>query len=374
MIGSAVALELVRRRVGRVVLMDARHAGEGMSGRSSALVRMHYSFRPEVELAVLGRRLYAGWLDWTGAPSLLRHTGFVRFVGPGEEGHLRQNAAMQRACGADVELVEGARLRQLLPGWRVDDVALAAYEPMGAYGDGARAAGDMVARARDLGAEYRPRTQVTGLRRHGDQLTGVDTDQGPLAAPVVVCATGPWTSRLLATVGIRVAIEPELHAVAIVRPVQGAAPARLACIDSRTRTYFRPDGGSGWLVGDFSGPRGVDPDDFPQQPGLEELASLVTRAAARVPALGEAELIRGYTGIYDMTPDAHPLLGRMPELDGLVVACGFSGMGFKIAPAVGVVLAEMVSGAPSSVNVSAFRPDRFQQGEAIRVPHAYQDD
>ncbi len=373
--GSAVALELARRRAGRVVVVDARHGGEGMSGRSSALVRMHYTFRPEVELAVLGLRLYRSWPDWVGAPSLLHPTGFVRFVGPGEEASLRANVAMQRACGAEVELLGGDELQRLLPGWRLDGDTLAAHEPQGAYGDGARAAGDMLARARALGADYRPRVAVTGLQRRTDRIVGVETTSGPIAAPLVVCATGPWTPTLLAGAGIHVPIETELHVVAIVHHPGGPPPARLACIDAVSGTYFRPDGERTSLVGDFTGPRGADPDDFPQQPGMEELAQLVGRAASRMPALGEGGIARGYTGIYDMTPDARPLLGALPETEGLIVVCGFSGMGFKIAPAIGVVMAELIeSGRARSVDISAFRPDRFARGEPIRPLHPYGDE
>ena len=373
--GSAIALELVRRRAGRVLVLDARHAGEGMSARSSALVRMHYTFRPEVELAVLGLRRYREWPEWVGAPTLLRHTGFVRFVGPGETDRLRANCAMQRECGAEVDLVGGEALRRLLPGWRIDDVELAAYEPNGAYGDGARAAGDMLARARALGAEYRAQVRVTQLGRQGDRIVGVETASGTVASPLVICATGPWTPRLLDPLGCRLPITTALHAVAIVRHPGLAPPARPACIDSASRTYFRPDGDGSSLIGDFSGPRGVDPDDFPQHPRMDALADLVERAATRVPALAEGGIARGYTGVYDMTPDARPLIGHAPDLEGAIVACGFSGMGFKIAPAIGVVVAELVlDGRATTVDISAFDPDRFRRGEPIRAPFEYQDD
>ncbi len=373
--GSAIALELARRRAGRIVILDERHVGEGMSGRSSALVRMHYSFRSEVELAVLGLRRYREWTEWTGAPPLLRQTGFVRFVAPGEVDRLRANVAMQQACGARVELLEGEALARRLPGWRLDDVGLAAVEPDGAYGDGARAAGDMLARARDLGADYLPRVRATALRQRLATVQGVETTQGLIASALVVCATGPWTSRLLDPIGCRLPIATELHTVAVVHEPPEPATARLACIDSASRTYFRPDGEHSWLVGDFSGTRDVDPDAFPQHPAMDALGSLVSRASRRCPGLGEGGIARGYTGVYDMTPDSRPLLGGIPGIDGLVVACGFSGMGFKLAPAIGVVIAELiVDGHATSVDISAFQPDRFSRNRPIRAPHEYADD
>ena len=95
----------------------------------------------------------------------------------------------------------------------------------------------------------------------------------------------------------------------------------------------------------------------------------------RVPSLAEAGIAGGVTGVYDMTPDARPLLGRVPGLDGLIVAAGFSGMGFKIAPAVGESIAGLIAGPPpGSVDLTPFRPSRFDEGMPIEPPHPYSDD
>ncbi len=372
--GSSIALQLARRRAGGIVVLDTHGVGQGMSGRSSALVRMHYAFRPEVELAVASLALFESWPDLVGAPSVLRRTGLIRFVRPGEVDRLRANVAMQRACGATVELVAGPDLVTLLPGWRCAGDELAAYEPMGAYGDGARVASDLLARARTLGASYRPGVAVTGLRRAGARVVGVETAEGPVAADVVVVAAGPWTPALLAGAGLEVPITGELHAIALVEDPQAPAGPRPACIDAVTRTYHRPDGPGSTLVGAFSGRPWSDPEHFPQHPPMEELATMVAAAARRLPALAGGGIAHGYTGIYDLTPDGRALLGPVPDAPGLFLAAGFSGTGFKLAPAIGVVLAELIlDGRAATVDIDAFRPDRFQRGEPIRPAFDYED-
>ena len=115
-----------------------------------------------------------------------------------------------------------------------------------------------------------------------------------------------------------------------------------ACIDSVTATYFRSDAHDKFLVGDFYGKRPVDPDNFPQRASDESLEEIIERACRRIPKLEEAEVMRGVTGVYDMTPDSRPLLGEIPGIGGLYVCAGFSGMGFKISPAIGVVMSELV--------------------------------
>jgi glycine/D-amino acid oxidase-like deaminating enzyme len=375
---------------------------------------MHYTFGPEVELAVRSDAMFEAWPDLVGRPPCVRRTGFVRIVSPGEEAALRANVAMQRALGARAEVIDAAGLKEVAPGLRTDDVESAAWEPNGGYGDGAVVAGDLLAAARARGVRYRPHAPIASLLTDGGRVIGVelaasgretggdrtgrngtgrDGTDGDRAggdktaagrtgrsggdreyAGTVVLAAGVWSSPLLRTAGVVLPIETELHRVAVLAHGAGQG-APLACIDSTTQAYFRPEaGGSMTLVGAFAGQRGADPDAVAAATD-EDLAPLVQAASRRVPALGDAGIVRGVTGVYDMTPDARPLLGRLPGLDGLIVAAGFSGMGFKIAPAVGEGIAGLIAGAPAgSVDLAPFRPGRLGEGQPIEPPHPYSDD
>jgi sarcosine oxidase, subunit beta len=374
-IGAATAFQLSLLGAGDVLVVDRATAGSGMSCRSSALVRMHYTFPPEVELAVRSDAMFAAWPELTGRPSCIRRTGFARIVAPGEESALRANLAMQRALGARAEAIDAAALKELAPGFRVDDISCAGWEPDGGYGDGAIVAGDLLAAARERGVRYRPNTVVRSLLSDGDRVTGISTGGGQEHAGTVILAAGVWSPALARTAGVCLPIENELHRVAVLaHPPADGAP--FACIDSVTQTYFRPEaGGTRTLVGAFTGPRGADPDRTPETASAEDLVPQVQAASHRVPALAEAGIARGVTGVYDMTPDFRPLLGRVPGLDGLIVAAGFSGMGFKISPAVGESLAGLIAGPPpGSVDLAPFRPSRFDEGSPIEPPHPYSDD
>lgn len=129
------------------------------------------------------------------------------------------------------------------------------------------------------------------------------------------------------------------------------------------------------LVGAFYGPRGVDPDDFEQAASDESLAEMAVGASRRIPALEEGGVVRGITGVYDMSPDARPLLGEVPGIRGLHVAAGFSGMGFKISPAVGLAMSELVlDGRGATIDIGDFRPGRFAEGRPIKAEYEYEDD
>jgi glycine/D-amino acid oxidase-like deaminating enzyme len=197
---------------------------------------------------------------------------------------------------------------------------------------------------------------------------------GVIEAPQVVVATGPWCRPLVAAAGFDPPIESEFHEVALVKNPRGLGSIGPAGIDSPTETYYRSEAGGLTLIGDFYGKRGVDPDGIGIGASQEGMLRLVERTARRIPALAEAGLFRGVAGCYDMSPDARPLMGPVPGVEGLHLVAGFSGMGFKISPAVGVVIAELLTGASTSVDITSFRPSRFLEGQPIRAPYEYTSD
>jgi glycine/D-amino acid oxidase-like deaminating enzyme len=258
------------------------------------------------------------------------------------------------------------------PDWNTDDFDIAAYEPDSGFGDGAATAGDFLSRAREMGVEYQPQTYAKSIDVEAGRVVGVTTDRGEISAGTVVIATGPWTQTLLAPHGVVLPIEPEFHVVAILENPPGMAGRGLACIDGITETYFRREGSGLTLVGDHHGEAGADPDDFPQSSTAEEMAKMLESACRRIPALDEAGVARSVTGIYDVTPDRRPMLGRVPGLDGAYCAIGLSGMGFKLSPAIGIAMSElMLDGKGTRVDISSFAPGRFAEGNLIEAEYEY---
>lgn len=373
--GASIAFHLAKRKAGRIAILDKDHVGRGGSGRSSALIRMHYSHPPEVRLALISLRMFEHWREIVGESGDFRKTGFVRIVHPAEIGRLEANVKMQQALGVNVGLLTRSELKELEPEWAVDEVELAAYEPDSGYGDGAGVANDFLSAARDLGTTYLPRTEATSLRVQGGHARGIRTERGDISAPLVIAATGPWTRPLFQQAGYDLPIETEYHQVAILKNAPDMKSTRCACIDSVTATYFRPDAHDKFLVGDFYGRRPVDPDHFPQRADDESLEPIIERASRRIPKLENAQVMRGVTGVYDMTPDSRPLLGEITGMRGLHVCAGFSGMGFKISPAIGLVMSELVlDGQSKSVDISSFRPSRFAEGQLIKGEFEYLDE
>ncbi len=213
--GASIAFHLARRKAGRIVVLDKGLAGQGGSGRSSALVRMHYTLPQEVQLALKSLEIFRDWEAIVGRPSSFRKTGFVRLVPHQEIENLKRNVAMQRHLGVDTRLITPRDLMEIEPDWNVDDVEVAAYEAGSGYGDGAVVANDFLGRAREMGVEFRPRTRVASFKVEGGRVRGVTTDAGEIEATVVVAAAGPWSKPLFLSAGVDLPIEPEYHRVVI---------------------------------------------------------------------------------------------------------------------------------------------------------------
>lgn len=374
-IGTSIAYHLARHKAGRVVLLERDIVASGASGASSALVRMHYSFPPEVRLAVKSLEYFENWADWLGRPTSFRRTGFFRFVPASEADLLRANVAMQHDCGADARIVTREEIRELEPHWNVDDIEIAAYEPGSGYGDGATVASDFLERARELGVVYKHGTPVRSIGVEGGRVASVVTEGETIATSTVVVAAGAWSYPLLREVGAELPLETEYHEVVILDRPPSLSHGHASGIDSILKIYFRSEGQRQTLVGDFYGERGADPNVPLRTPDLEALVDKVELMARRIPGMEDAGIMRAVNGIYTMTPDARGLMGPLGVAEGLYCCTGFSGMGFKIAPAVGLVMAELVlEGKATTVDIADFDPERFAKGKPIRAEHEYGDD
>lgn len=370
--GTSTALQLVRRGVKRVVVLEKQTVAAGSSGKSSALVRMHYTFLPEALLALASLSWFQEWRERVGGSCGFTRTGFARLVTPEKTALLRHNVARLQSVGIRTELITGKALRELDPGVESRDVEVAAYEPDSGYADGYATAHAFMDAARRGGAMLQQGVAVTGLQVRGDQIQGVETSLGPISTPLVIATAGPWSGPLLKRVGIDLPLVPSRHQIMLLeRPAD--VPASLTYIAAGS-LYFRPDSAGMTLVGYGPGEDGVDPDNYRDSVDDDIKASGSVALAQRYPALERAGMRRGYAGCYTVTPDGKMIVDRAPGIAGLYIGAGFSGTGFKISPAVGIALAELATqGEATSVDVRAFSAQRFAEGRMLRATYDYLD-
>jgi glycine/D-amino acid oxidase-like deaminating enzyme len=274
---------------------------------------------------------------------------------------MRRNVALQNRIGIDSYVVAPEEVKALQPFAYVDDLTIAAYEPTTGYVDSIAACRSMAVAAIRAGAEVREGVDVIALESDGSRVTGVHTPDGGIPAGHVVVAAGPWSTALLAAVGVAIPVTALRVQIAIVqRPLELEEP-HFVYLDTAAGMFTRPWGPGRSLIGVGGGDQHdeVDPNRYDERNDPAYPARAIEAVARRIPAMARASYLHGHAGLYDMTPDAHPIIGHGP-LDCLTLAVGFSGAGFKKGPAVGQCLAELiVDGRSALVDLEPFRLARF---------------
>ena len=371
-VGCSIALHLARARK-RVALVDKGGLCAGMSARSGALLRMHYTFAPEVELAWKSLAYFANWGEIVGGECGFLRTGFALVVGDDNVARLQHNVEMMKTLGVEVELCDLAQLRKIDASANLGDVALAAYEPRSGYADPVATTRSLAIGAHKCGTELVLNSPVAQIVVEHGGAKGVRLADGRMLQASAVCiAAGPWTDRLLSPLGIQIGIRAERAQVAFFR--RAPTLSHIAYIDCIAGSYFRPHGGDLTLagLGEWQPESEPDPDDFRETNDPEFIDEVHRRLTHRVPAMKNAVYAMGHAGIYDVSPDSRAVLGKVPGIDCLFVAAGFSGTGFKTSPAVGAAMAELIrEGRSSTVDISPFGFERILSGRLIHADNEY---
>lgn len=371
-IGASVAFHLAAAGAGRVVVCEQyRPASRGATSRSGGLLRMHHTDPHEARLAMLSLPTFAEWTERVGGRSGYCRTGFVVVVGPKHAEDLRANVAMLRSLGVATEPLEPADLGRMHPDWSLEGVGAAAWEPDGGYADPALCAVGFLEGAERRGAEVMEGVRATGLRTAGGRVRAVETSAGAVSTDVVVMATSTWRAPVPPEAGVSVEVRPRHIGVCFLDASAVGAESLGTCIDDTTGAYFRPHPGNRLLLGVSTEVPELDPDLEPPPIGPEPVREARERLARRIPALAGARFAGARSGFDGYTPDRRALIGPAPGLTGLYLAVGFSGGGFKVAPAVGRAVAEEVLTGRCAPEVEAYRPDRFDVGGAIVPDRPY---
>jgi sarcosine oxidase subunit beta len=368
--GASIAYHLALRGI-RPILMEAEHVAAGATGRSSGLVRMHYDVEAEARLAWASYAYFSRWSERVGGQCGFTRTGFLQIVPPEHSGSLRANVAMHRRIGIPSEVLTATEVTRLAPSFSTEDFELAAYEPESGYADPAATTASLVAAARQRGAQLLQGCKVVGIRSRGGRVVGVNTSLGPYDAPVVVNSAGPWAGEIAKMAGVDLPFDTWTHDVMLVQRPASAGP-HPAVIDNVLEMYFRMETGGLTLVALEDCNRfGESPDRSLESVSQGFVERTVERICRRIPAMQSAAVQSTYSGRDGLSPDQHPILGPSGP-GGFYLACGFSGTGFKIGPAVGACLSEWImEGRASTVDISVFSPDRFAQGRSVPSEHPY---
>jgi sarcosine oxidase subunit beta len=374
--GLSIAHQISRRHDARIVILEkAANVAEGSTGASCAILRQRYTHVEAITVARDGLRAHTNWARYTGINqprARFHHTGVLWMLGETPE-EIEESRARMSSAGVEVEVLDPAGVRERFPALstcnRPFDLTGEVehecadhdgflFEPASGYFDPVSAAQDLLEAVRGNGVDVRFQTEVTGVRTVGGRVVGVDTAGGAsIDAPVVVNAAGPWATRLAGLAGFDYAsrgwtIQP-IRAQVIYRewPREEVPPPLPVLADSSAGIYLRPEaGGQQILVGSIKAEDEqeviTDPDDFNRNIDAAFRDIKIHALHHRLPTLPYRGRITGVSGLYTMNvEDVHPVIGPT-ELEGFIVANGFSGHGFKESPSVGSMVARHLFDLP----------------------------
>jgi sarcosine oxidase subunit beta len=371
-IGSSVAFHLASLGLKKVLVVEQSMIGAGTTAQSSGILRTHYSVESNVELARLSWDVFtrfADYLDDSEASAGLVKCGYMIAAPDGDKlAPLRASLASQQAQGIEVRLLDRRQAAELLPIAQFDDAALIGYEPEAGFADAYMVATGFARGARRRGVTIKEGVTVTGLRIENGRICGVDTSAGSFGSGLVISTQNVWTAQLAEWTGAVLPVKAERHTVLSLegpRPYTFSMPV-FKDLGSPGMLYCRSYGGNQMLVSEGTVGETLHAADNEQGDiSLDYIGEIGAQVAARFPSFETAGLASSWTGVYDVTPDWTPVLGRLPGVEGLIMGFGFSGHGFKLSPAVGKMLAQEALGLPTDVPLQPYSIERFAAGALL---------
>ena len=360
--GASTAYHLAHRGVKNVVLVEKEpFFGIMSTGQCAGGIRHQFSSEINIRLSLESIRMLERFPEEMGQDIDLRFTGYYFLLTNKEDvAAFRKNVALQHSLGVMTEWLEPDDVARRLPLMNLEGVqAATVYERDGLVDPSSLVQG-YVANARRLGARLFTDAEAVGIRVEAGRIKAVETSQGTIETPVVVNAGGAWAPQIGDMVGVDIPILPVRRQIVVTTPIPDVSPEFPFVIFFRESLYFHPEG-EGILTGK-SNPNETPGYKLEVDPEWE--MAHMDEAMHRLPVLENAGLLSHWAGLYEVTPDAHPILGRIPTLEGFYLMAGFSGHGLMHGPVVGRLMAEeILEGRAHTVNIDPFRYDRFLGGE-----------
>jgi sarcosine oxidase subunit beta len=360
-VGASAAYHLAAAGAGSVVLLERAEAlGTGSTGRCAGGFRHQFSSRVNIELSLASVRMITSFTEEHGLPLDVWQDGYLFLVRtePVWRDYLA-SVDLQRSFGVKVDVLTPGEAEALIPGIETTGMVGATFGPEDGIADPSGLTQGYATAARRAGADIELNVDVTSVNVDGGRVTGVSTSEGGIAAPVVVNAAGPWAGLLAQTAGVRLPLEPIPRQVVVTGPFEGMPDRRTLVIDAESTFYFHREA-AGILMGMGGKDEKPSFDTNVDQRFIED--EVLPMAVEVFPPLASAGMAYSWAGLYEMTPDRHPIVGAAPGVEGFYLANGFSGHGFQHAPIVGKLLAEaIVEGRAHTVDISSLGLERFDR-------------
>lgn len=362
--GASTAFHLASRGVKNVLLLEKEEFfGQGATGRCAGGVRYQFSTEINIRLSLISLPMLENFEEEIGQPIDYRQCGYlILLTNPQDLQQFEQNVRLQHSLDVETEILPGDEIRELLPMMRLGDVLAGTFNAKDGLADPNSVVMGYINAANRSGALTLGDVEVTGIHLQAGSVVSVETTAGKIDTRCVVNAAGPWAGEIGRMAGIDIPITPLRRQMLTTTPLPDIPPDFPFVIDFAQSLYFHREG-EGLLTG-MSNPDELPGFDQEVDPDWE--ISHLEAAASRMPLLETAGLLSHWAGLYENTPDAHPIIGGTP-IKGFYLCAGFSGHGFMHGPVTGKLMSEIIlDGKASSLDISVLDFDRFEGGRLIK--------
>jgi len=365
--GASTAYHLAKKGCKDILLLEReRFFGTQATGKCAGGIRYQFGTEINVRLSQLSLPMLHRFEEELGQPIDLKACGYLFLLTKPEDLEVfRQTLEMQHRLGVKTAWLEPPNIAELVPDVNMEGLLAGTFNPDDGLADPSSVVQGYISGAGRLGVSLKTEVEVTDILANGDRVTGVVTNQGTVSTPVVVNAAGPWAQVIGEMAGLEIPVVPLRRQIVVTGPMPEVPDNFPFVIEFARSLYFHPEG-EGLLTGMSN------PDETPGfDQSVDKAWELVHLEAAieRLPLLEQAGLASRWAGLYEVSPDAHPILGRVPELEGFFCINGFSGHGFMHGPACGLLLAEeILDGGAHTLDISPLYIDRFREGGDKRDP------
>lgn len=359
--GASAAYHLAAKGLD-VVIFDKGAPAGGPTGRSSGICRAYYTNPFLAEIARDSIAMLEDFADLTGGESGFRRTGFLFLHPVADVNKSVENAATLNELGVLVEVLDRHMLEAEFPMFDLDGIGCGIWETDAGYADPSLTTLGFLEAAIRRGAQPRLGSEIVSIDASTHSVALTSSDGQITHCDRLLIAAGPWTAPLAMNVGVHLPLTVERHVVA--SAAWGSVPPLpFGHADLIHDYYMKPEGESLFLLGWLAPAANADADGYMETITDQEGEDLIGAAVKRVPALEGAAPLRGWAGLYDVSPDWQPVIGEIA--DHIYVDAGTSGHGFKLAPALGRYVAELVISGTAIPELEQFHPRRFAHEELL---------
>ena len=364
-VGTSILYHLAQFGMRNLILLEKDGLSAGSTGDSAAIIRQHYSNPVSIQLAMRSIEILKSFPEKLGQ-DVFDQTGWVFLVPEDAGDSFKINLKQLQELGVNTREISIDEVPEHIPGLNPDGIAHVAFEPDGGYCDPQQLCVGFANGAQSKGAQILLNTPATGISISNNRVTGVTTSAGHISTPIVVNSAGPWAHQVGRWAGLDLPLEISREQEIMVRVKPGMPLPKTAVSNMVDRIYFRPTREQGTLLVGVGHPKdneSADPDNYNRKADAEFAKDTVERLTRRLPHMVGADLIASWAGLYTITPDWNMIADQAAGVDGLFLAVGGSGHSFKLAPALGECMAELIaSGESNTVDITPLRASRFEEG------------